>query len=72
MSRMSTKTLSSARAKALANCAQDYHQWHPTFTLGEKLCLVCGVRAYCPFCLSRPPNDARLVTCALHRAARKG
>lgn len=33
-------TTSLQRAKALANCAQDHHQWHPTFSLGEKLCLV--------------------------------
>ena len=64
--------MTNARAKALANCVRDYHQWHPTFSLGEKLCLVCGLRAYCPFCLSRPPTtDARLMACALHRQERR-
>jgi len=59
--------LQRTKAKARANCALDWHQWHPTFTLGEKLCVVCGVYAYCPRCVSWPPSDARLVLCALHR-----
>lgn len=63
--------LTPSRARALANCAQDCHQWHPTFTLGEKLCLVCGTLAYCPFCTSRPPaHDVKLIACALHRERR--
>ena len=56
-----------AQTKALANCARDWHQWHPAFTLGEKLCVVCGLYASCPRCQSRPPSDARLLLCALHR-----
>jgi hypothetical protein len=61
-----------AHTKALANYAQDWHQWHPTFTLGEKLCLMCGLRASCPICLSRPPNAyTKLLACALHRSERK-
>jgi hypothetical protein len=56
-----------AQTKALANCAQDWHRWHPTFTLGEKVCVACGLYAYCPRCQSRPPSDARLILCALHR-----
>ncbi len=47
--------------------AQDWHRWHPTFTLGEKVCLVCGLYASCPGCQSRPPSHARLMLCALHR-----
>jgi hypothetical protein len=64
-------TTSLQRAKALTNCAQDYHQWHPTFSLGENLCTVCDLHAYCPLCLSRPPTTARLVPCALHRSERR-
>ncbi len=61
-----------AQAKALANCAKKGHQWHPTFTLGEKLCLVYGLRASCLICLSRPPNaHTKLLACALHRSERK-
>jgi len=62
-----------ARTKALANCARGWHQWHPTFSLGEKLCTLCGLYAYCPFCLSRPSSttDARFITCALHREQRR-
>jgi hypothetical protein len=68
----SKQRASLARAKAMANCAQDWHQWHPTFSLGEKLCAVCGLHVYCPFCLSRPPHtDAKLVRCALHRDERR-
>ncbi len=62
-----TTTTTLQRAKALANCRQGWHQWHPTFTLGEKLCVVCGASAYCPQCQSRPPSEAHLVLCALHR-----
>jgi hypothetical protein len=65
------KQLALERAKALTNCANDYHQWHPTFMLSEKLCTVCGVRAYCPFCLSGPPTTVRLIPCALHRRERR-
>jgi hypothetical protein len=70
MSTMPQRTTSPtlAQTKARANCAQGYHQWHPTFTLGEKLCTVCGKRAYCPFCTSRFPDaTVHLVACALHR-----
>jgi hypothetical protein len=62
------KDTTRAHSKALANCAQDWHQWHPTFTLGEKVCTICGGVAYCPFCVSRPPTAARLIPCALHRS----
>ncbi len=55
------------KAKARANCAQGWHQWHPTFTLGEKLCVICGAFAVCPQCQHWPPTHARLVLCALHR-----
>lgn len=65
---MSTRPLSGAQTKALLNCAQDWHRWHPTFSLGERLCTVCGALAYCPYCLTRPPSDkAKLLPCALHR-----
>ena len=68
MSTMETRPTALARTRALANCARDWHQWHPTFTLGEKVCTVCGVYAYCPFCTTRPPGtNARLMTCPLHR-----
>ena len=69
---MSTKQVSPARTKALANCSNGYHQWHPTFTLGEKLCTVCGTLAFCPFCVSRLPHPhMKLMTCALHRKERE-
>ena len=68
MKHASITPLQRTKAKARANCAQDWHRWHPTFTLGEKVCLVCGLYAYCPRCLSRPPSDARLLLCALHRS----
>ncbi len=63
----STTPLQRTKARARANCALDWHRWHPTFTLGEKLCVVCGQYAYCPRCQSRLPSDARLMPCALHR-----
>jgi len=63
--------ITNTHAKVLANCVQDSHQWHPTFTPGEKLCTVCGLYAYCPLCLSRPPSAARLIPCALHRSERR-
>ena len=47
--------------------AQDWHRWHPTFTLGEKVCLVCGLYAYCPQCQHRQPSAVRLMLCTLHR-----
>ena len=61
-------TTSLQRTKALANCALDWHRWHPTFTLGEKMCVVCGLYAHCPRCQSRPPSDARLIVCTLHQS----
>ncbi len=64
MTKHGSTTTSLQQTKALANCAQG---WHPTFILGEKLCVVCGSYAYCPRCQSRPPTDARLMLCALHR-----
>lgn len=68
MSMMSNKAPSLAHAKALANCAQNYHQWHPTFALGEKLCIVCGAKAYCPGCVSKlSGTNEKLVLCDLHR-----
>ena len=69
---MPSKATLLTRTKALANCAQDWHQWHPTFALGEKVCTVCGAKAYCPVCVSKPPGtNAKLITCALHRRERK-
>ena len=67
MTKHGSTTTSLQQAKALANCAQNWHQWHPTFTLGEKLCVVCGAYAYCPRCQRRLPSQARLILCALHR-----
>ncbi len=67
MNHASTTTATLQRAKALANCAQGWHRWHPTFTLGEKLCVVCGASAYCPQCQSRLLSQVHLILCALHR-----
>ena len=67
MNHASMTPLQRTRAKARANCTQGWHRWHPTFTLGEKLCVVCGAFAYCPQCQSRPLSEAHLVLCALHR-----
>jgi hypothetical protein len=65
---MGTRPTSLARTKALANCANNWHRWHPTFSLGEKVCTVCGVLAYCPFCTSRfPGTNAQLIACPMHR-----
>ena len=64
----SQTSASLAHTKALANCAHNYHQWHPTFALGEKVCTVCGAKAYCPRCVSKLPGiNEKLVLCALHR-----
>ena len=68
MNQASTTPLQRTKAKARANCALGWHRWHPTFTLGEKVCVVCGLYTYCPRCLSRLPSDARLVLCALHQS----
>jgi len=68
---MPTKHASLARTRALANCTQGHHQWYATFTLGEKVCTVCGALASCPFCVSRPPApNVKLIACALHRERR--
>ncbi|MFL5653514.1 MAG: hypothetical protein ACJ8CB_04965 [Ktedonobacteraceae bacterium] len=52
---MTSKHAARARSKALANCAQDWHQWHPTFSLGEKLYAKGGTR-YDP--VARAPDSA--------------
>ena len=49
-----------------AACANDCHEWRPTFRLGEQLCLRCHLRASCPDCLSFPPARVPLRSCARH------
>ncbi len=45
------------------------HRWTPTFTQGESLCTLCGIRAYCPRCISSFLIGKRLRWCAAHRPA---
>lgn len=62
------KAPSLAHTIALANCAQGYHQWHSTFSLGEKLCTMCGAKAYCPECSNRFPDPkVHVLFCAIHQ-----
>ena len=63
-----SKAPSLALTKARANCAQGYHQWHPTFSLGEKLCPICGAKGFCPVCRGRLPDPkVHVVFCASHQ-----
>lgn len=65
------KQATSAHTKALANCAQNWHQWHPTFTVGGKLCL--GRDACLLLLLSEqaPSERIKLLACAPRRSERK-
>jgi len=62
----------STQQSSLANRAQERHQWHPAFPLGEQVRVICGALASCPFCLSRSPGSTRrLILCALHHQERR-
>ena len=38
-----------------------------TLTQGERLCSVCGSKAYCPYCTRHYPLNATLVACTTHK-----
>lgn len=42
------------------------HGWRSSGDPGAKECALCGVRGYCPSCVSMPPPNARPFTCARH------
>jgi hypothetical protein len=45
-----------------------FHSWHPTFVLGQFLCTVCGIYAYCPGCTPINPHQyAHLHYCTKHQ-----
>lgn len=42
------------------------HSWRYSGDPGAKECALCGIRGYCPSCVSIPPPNARPFTCARH------
>ncbi len=48
-------------------CQDMGHRWQPTFMPGERLCLRCGITAYCPACIRHYALTDRLIYCSSHR-----
>lgn len=46
------------------------HSWMSSFMRGEYLCLICGIKAYCPRCYGPLPAGARIHSCYTHREER--
>jgi hypothetical protein len=66
---MSIPTSPARRLQAKNDCRLfDRHQWHPTFTVGEYLCTICGAKYYCPLCTMCIPAGARARFCPEHAA----
>jgi hypothetical protein len=67
------KSPNKARAKppvvplSSQDCVIFGHTWGAPGFFGEKLCLVCGTKGYCPGCTPiNPPADARPFLCTRH------
>ena len=48
------------------DCQLYGHSWRYNGDPGVKECTLCGIRGYCPSCVSGPPRNARPFTCARH------
>lgn len=71
----STRTSSTAREKALAQCRKGQHTDTPTFRPGETVCTTCGMVVYCPDCLYEnhlqlPLVHAYPMCCSTHQNAK--
>lgn len=70
-----TQRTTKPRTSILVSTAQDCyfygHTWTAAGLSGEKLCIVCGVKGYCPGCMPLPSSkDARPFLCTKHNQGR--
>jgi hypothetical protein len=47
-------------------CVYYGHTWRVIGMLGEKQCITCGLKVYCPLCTRQPLKNAKPSYCALH------
>lgn len=48
------------------DCVYYGHTWQVVGMLGEKQCLACGQKIYCPRCTTHSPINAEPSYCPLH------
>ena len=66
MAHISSNSSTSPRPR----CRSGAHIWQATFTMGQLLCLRCGLLAGCPLCQPVLPTPEQvLVHCLRHRLA---
>lgn len=62
--------LTTVQIKA-TDCLLYGHTWQPLGMSGEKQCLVCQIKGYCPGCTTHPPQNAQPFYCTKHTPAER-